>query len=145
MNTKNLSLNFEKVIPTEVQIKNLYELLKKRSRGISHMILPSFQKHELFVKSHPYVVWYIVMKNNNCFGTIYLQEDNSVGINLNKNYNINDIECSIQFILSHFHPLPSIKSVRRHQLFINVSSDDKKLIKFLTQLGKKKFQLSYLI
>ena len=47
---------------THDDIKFLYQILSERPRtvNISHKTMPSFYKHSKFVKSNPYVKWYVI-------------------------------------------------------------------------------------
>ena len=73
---------FEKVLPTEKQIKILYELLKKRKYFISHKKLPKYEIHRNFAQCHPYKSWFIVSNKEDIIGSFYLKHDNSIGLNL---------------------------------------------------------------
>ena len=77
-----MSINFEKILPNEEQIYKLYMLLQNRKYKISHKFSPSFEEHKTFVHQNPYLVWYLINKNNTLIGSVYLNNDNSIGINL---------------------------------------------------------------
>ena len=77
-----MKYKFERILATDEQIKVLYELLKTRNYVISHKSLPSFEKHQHFVKNHPYLHWFLLYSGSNYFGSFYLKKDNSIGINL---------------------------------------------------------------
>ena len=137
-------IRFNKVIPTEKQIGELYFLLINRRYSISHISKPSLNEHKIFVKNHPYHIWYLIYKNNELIGSVYIQSDNSVGINVSspKKEDINEI---INFIKNNHRPLPPLKSQRRGEFFVNVSSEDFFLAKILIELNKIEFQRSYTI
>ena len=137
-------LKFEKVVPTLSQINDLYLLLKKRSHAISHSALPTQNEHCKFVSENPYLEWYLIYKSKELIGSVYLQSDNSIGLNIieSTKQNISEI---ISFIRAHHNPLPSIKSVRREEFYVNVASDNEELIKILQQLGKGEIQRSFVI
>jgi len=50
----------------------------------------------------------------------------------------------IKYIKDNHNPLPSIKSVRRDNFFINVASENKHLVKILKKLDMSEIQRSYL-
>lgn len=137
-------IKFERIVPTQSQIDELFFLLKSRKYFISHKTLPSKKEHFDFVHGHPYLVWYLIFKNKNLIGSVYLQSDNSIGIDLTE-YRENDILSVIQHIKNNHKPLPSIKSVRRDEFFINVSNNNTHLIKILQNLDKIEIQRSFLI
>ena len=139
-----MTVSFEKVIPTQVQIDELFFLLKNRKYFISHKSTPSKKDHFDFVSEHPYLVWYLVYKNKNLIGSVYVQKDNSMGIDLLE-YSENEILSVFKFIKNNHKPLPSIKSIRGNKFFVNVSSENTHLIKILKNLNKNEIQRSFLI
>ena len=136
-------LKFERIIPTHNQNDELFILLKNRKYSISHTNLPSKNEHSEFVSSHPYRIWYLIYKNKSLIGSVYLHVDNSVGIDLIEYYE-NEIFLIIKYIKDNHNPLPSIKSVRRDNFFINVASENKHLVKILKKLDMNEIQRSYL-
>ena len=137
-------LNFEKIIPTSKQVNDLYELLLNRKNSISHDILPSLKEHNKFVLENPYIAWYLIHKRETLIGSLYLQTDNSIGLNINQATQ-QDVSEIISFINTHHKPLPSIKSVRRGEFFMNVASGNKHLIEILENLGKEEIQRSFVV
>lgn len=140
-----MTIEFEKIVPTDIQIEKLYLLLKNRSYMISHKFLPSFEEHKSFVSNYPYIAWYLLYKNKSALGSFYIHTDNSVGINLIEKYEENDVCNIIGYIQKNYSPLPPIKSVRRGVFFMNVASENTELIKVLQNLGKTEFQSSFLV
>jgi len=77
------------VYGTYVPERNMYEnflytLLKERKpyQSISHKIVPHFDDHVTFIRSKPYLDWYIVQDLKiKCFvGSVYLTHQNEIGI-----------------------------------------------------------------
>lgn len=139
-----MEIKFKKIIPTDAQIDELYVLLESRRYPISHSIITTRSDHTDFVSKHPYVVWYILYKCGTLFGSVYVQFDNSIGINLLE-YNERDLLKIVEYIKDNHKPLHSIKSVRRKGFFINVSSENTNLIKILKDLNKEEIQRSFII
>ena len=139
-----MSLKFERIIPTQNQIDELFFLLQSRKYFISHKTPPSKKEHSDFVSEHPYLVWYLIYKNKNLIGSVYLQTDNSIGIDLIEYYE-NEIFSAIKYIKNNHKPLPSIKSIRRNEFFINVASENTDLIKILKNLDMHEIQRSFLV
>jgi len=142
--TSKMEIKFKKIIPTDSQIDELYVLLTRREYSISHKTIPSISEHRDFVSEHPYVVWYILSKNTSLFGSVYVQFDNSIGINLLE-YCEKDILTVINHIRNNHKPLQSIKSVRRDEFFVNVASENTNLIKILRNMNKDEFQRSFIV
>ena len=106
--------------------------------------MPSKNEHSEFVSAHPYRVWYLAYKNKNLIGSVYLHIDNSVGIDFIE-YCESEIYSVIKYIKDNHQPLPSIKSVRRDNFYINVASENEHLVKILKKLDKSEIQRSFLI
>ena len=136
-------LDFEKIIPTSKQVSDLYKLLLDRKTSISHKDIPSLKEHNMFVLSNPYIAWYLIYKKKKLIGSLYVQSDNSIGLNINQSEK-KDISEIISFIKVNHKPLPSIKSVRRGEFFINVAPDNFEMIKVLNELGKNEIQRSFI-
>lgn len=137
-------ISFEKVIPTKNQVEELYLLLSKRKSSISHNKVPSLKEHTEFVSENPYIEWYLIYKDKDLSGSVYVQSDNSVGLSLNQP-NQEDVLEVIAFIKNNHQPLPSIKSLRRENFFVNIAPDDFNLIKILNKLNKNEIQRSFVI
>ena len=133
------SLKFEKIIPTSDQVNSLYQLLIDRKHSISHKIIPSYEEHNEFVYNNPYLVWYLIYKKDIMIGSFYIQSDNSIGINLNI-LREDDLIKIFDYIKKKYEPLPSIKSVRRGNFFLNIPCDNYSLIKILHKIKKNKFK-----
>tara|TARA_Y100000992_G_scaffold301685_1_gene273234 strand:- start:1024 stop:1470 length:447 start_codon:yes stop_codon:yes gene_type:complete len=148
MNAKSMKksdLLFTKVIPNLSQIDTLYELLKQRSDNISHAIIPSFEEHQSFVEDHPYRAWYILSRKDSPIGSVYLTNENSIGINIKDSFDAHELEIILEFIQLNYSPLPQIKSIRRKDFHVNVSPDNHNLLDCLQRLDMKKIQSTYLI
>ena len=76
-----MELTFEKIIPNITQIRVLYDLLSKRKHFISHTEMPSYEEHNDFVSKNPYLAWYLISRGGEFLGSVYVQVDNSIGIN----------------------------------------------------------------
>ena len=138
----NSNIKFEKVIPTDKQIKQLYLFLKEREYSISHVKIPSKIEHTSFVINHPYIAWYLVFKEDNekLISSTYLKDDNTIGINLISGYE-NYFTKIVDFIKMNHKPLPAIKSVRRKNFTVSISSGNSKLIELLH--SQNNFEISY--
>ena len=138
--------NFElkSVCRKSASVRTLYELLKVRKFSISHQKLPSFEEHEEFVKNHPYRRWWLVLENSKLIGSVYLTDDNAIGINLIEE------DQRIYFgilekIIHENKPLPPIPSVRPKFFYVNVAPENLILKETLAKLGAKHTQCSYRI
>ncbi len=140
--SRNRKIEFEQIIPTEVQLENLYKLLKKRTHTVSHKRLPSIKKHVAFVKSNPYRHWYLVKIDNNFEGSFYIQNDNSIGINIQTCDNY-IMKCVLKFISLNFSPNPPKPSLISETFFINVPHSDKAMQTTLTNLGLQMAQVQF--
>ena len=76
-----VDIKFEVVKPTDKQVEILYKQLRERKYSISNKILPDFEEHKLFVKNNPYRLWYIVRLDDEVYGNVYFNHDNSISLN----------------------------------------------------------------
>ena len=136
------NLEFEKIIPTNLQIDTLYSLLARRVHKISHEDLPSFGKHTQFVKDHPYRYWYLIKLDKTYEGTFYIQKNNSIGINV-QICNTIILESILTFISGNFTPERPVRSLVSKHFFINVPSSDDKMQQTLKKLGLKMAQVQF--
>ena len=136
-----MKYKFERILSTNEQIKVLYELLKTRNYVISHKSLPSFEKHQHFVKNHPYLHWFLLYGSSNYFGSFYLKKDNSIGINLTE-YNKEILEACLDFIRENFIPQDSKPSMIPDHFYLNISYSNKDALSALQELGLKPLQIS---
>ena len=139
-----MTITFEKIIPTNSQIEQLSFLLTNRKNSISHKNLPTEKDHKEFVSNNPYLAWYLMYEDSNLLGSVYINLDNSIGINLN-HPKVDEVLEAIKYIQENHLPLPHIKSLRREDFFINIATNDLTMIQILKKLNKQVIQYSYLI
>ena len=142
---KKVNIYLEKIIPTSDQINLLYLQLEERSHNISHEVLPSFEEHKDFVKNNPYRAWFIVKHESTFIGNIYIQFDNSVGLNLGENITSFLIQKVLSLIYLELSPLESVPSLRRGVYFVNVATSNIFLQKKLNLIKCTEVQRSYIL
>lgn len=120
--------------PSDEVVHFLYQLLSERRFSISHAVLPTYEAHKEFVFDHPYHQWYLVEINHIKVGSLYLSQDNSVGLNLSQQYAVYTKEIISHFV-NIFTPLPAQKSKTSKYFYFNVSPDNHFLIQVLKDLG----------
>ena len=122
----------------------LFDLLKQRFHSISHTKMPSKIEHYAFVRSHPYRHWVLLLVNNCPMGTVYIQEDNSIGLNvLEPSYYL--VAEIFEYIKKNFTPNKEVKSKVPPYFYFHVPYDNTKLCEILGDLGAKPIQISYKI
>lgn len=136
---------FEKVIPTELQVEELYEVLSSRKYNISHNKMPDYDEHKKFSLNNPYRGWFIVKENKNAIGNFYVQYDNSIGINLCAEHSDKLVLSIIEFIKKTYRPVKGIPSLRSGFFYINVPFLNEDLKQVLSGIGYKKTQISFSI
>ena len=139
----NTGLSLIKVNFCEEHIKTLFDLLTNRRHKISHTQNPSYDEHREFVKNHPYIVWLLVALDGEYIGSIYLKDDNSVGVNFDEKY-FEFVPNTLIKFFENWRPLPPIKSVRNGKFHINIAKDNEKLIGLIEQFGALHIQNTYL-
>lgn len=133
---------FEEVDGSENQLKILFDLLKKREFKISHEKMPSFENHKNFVLNNPYSKWFIIYNNDNEFGTFYIKQDNSIGLNLIANKK-EVVKKTLEFIDINFEPNKSKASEIPSYFYFNLSILNSELRNIFQEMGKEPFQISY--
>lgn len=134
-------LRFERVDASHTQI--LYDLLEQRTHNISHEGMPSFQTHQDFIKSHPYLHWFVVF-DEYAVGAFYIQSDNSVGLNL-LSVRGEWISQILDFIVTNFSPSKSVPSKTPQYFFINTAVGNVEMTQALAEIDVQLIQLSYRI
>ena len=133
----------EEIVPTDHQIKGLFVLLKSRVHSISHKNLPTFEEHTAFVKKHPYRCWYLIKLSGKPIASVYVGEDNSIGLNNSENLDSEMLKGVLAWVFETFSPLDAIASLRSDVFFVNVSATDTRLMALLVDLGFEAIQCSY--
>ena len=139
-----MGYQFESVDCSYEQINKLYQLLKQRTYSISHARLPDYSSHVDFVKNHPYLHWFTVSDDCDCYGSFYIKKDNSIG--LNRTVTSSDILAAcINFIKDNFKPQNAQASVITDYFYVNVASSNKELIDAMNELEILPLQISFRI
>ena len=135
-------INLEKVVGSSRQTESLFEVLKNRTHSISHDKMPLFREHQAFVVNHPYRVWFIISLKSKCVGGLYIQNDNSIGLNL-ENPDEHKINFCLKFVKSHYYPYPEKKSLVPPYFYLNIPSSDTNLIAMFEKLNLIPIQTSF--
>jgi len=121
---KSADFQLQKIIPTVEQELILFDLLADRRYSISHKIMPSFEEHIDFVRNNPYRSWWLVYDatdNSSLLGSVYINEDNSVGLNLD----LTKLNFSASFftekLKKYILPRPAVMSKVYGDFYYNVS------------------------
>ena len=139
-----MCIELENIIPTDSQILNLFEQLKQREHSISHENLPSYETHKQFVTDNPYRAWFLVKKDREILGNIYIQHDNSVGLNNLDNVETETMKEIMGALRNQLKPLSPIASIRYKDFYFNVSASNVKLQENLKNIGCKVAQISFI-
>jgi len=134
----------ELVVPTEKQTKELFRQLSTRAFNISHKELPTYEEHKKYVTYHPYRAWFIIWKDEVALGNVYIQNDNSIGLNCSNNISQLQIEKTLNILTSEFQPLDPVPSVRIGKFFLNVAASNVKLQDKLKSIGLIEKQRSFI-
>ena len=115
----------------------LYDLLAERDSkvNISHRKMPSYDQHVKFVMSKPYSKWYVIQHNNQKVGSIYLSEQNEIGIFIKRELQGKGIGTEALKLLMKYNP--------QTRYLANVNPKNKKSIEFFKNHGFKLIQYTY--
>jgi len=133
---------FKEVDKNDLEV--LFELLKQRVHSISHNRIPTRVEHNAFVKKYPYRYWAIILEDNFPIGTFYLQDNNSVGLNINDPslYLVSQV---LAHICAKFKPLGEMRSKVPPYFYVNAPYGNKKLGELLVNCDAVPIQISYKI
>ena len=130
-------------VRTSIDAKFLFDLLKERDSraNISHKKMPTFTSHVKFIESKPYKKWYIIYikenidENKKKIGSIYLSQNNEIGIFILKKYQRKNVG---NFALSEL-----MKRNKQKRYLANVSPKNKKSLKFFKNNDFKLIQYTF--
>ncbi len=124
-------------IVTNADIEFLFDLLKKRDpiSNISHKKMPSYSQHIKFIKSKPYSKWYIILKENEKIGSIYLSKNNEIGLSILESKRTKNIQ---NLALNEL-----IKKNPRKRFLANINPKNKNLISFFKKNDFKLIQYTF--
>ena len=104
--------------------------------------MPTFESHKEFVKNNPYEHWMLILDSNKVIGSFYIQDDNSIGINL-LIYTNDIVARIIEYIKNNFTPKKQIKSKIPPYFFINIPYSNGTLIEKVSDLDLSPIQVTY--
>ena len=144
--SKNASheIFLERVDGEASQIDVLYDLLKNRIYNISHEAMPTLEQHTDFVLSEPYRAWFLVFIDDQPIGSVYLQDDNSIGMNLAEQ-SLPLVDACLRFVFDNFQPMQGKLSRVRKDFHINVPNENNELKSILSELDLAPVQVTYVI
>lgn len=130
----------------EKSMRFLYEMLQERSAdaAISHVAMPSWQKHRQFVCRKPYRIWCLVAVRGEWVGNIYATDRNELGIFIkaaHQGHGYGPAAVS-EFVRLH-KPLPPIPSSRSKHWLANINPGNEKSAEMFRSLGFKHIQNTY--
>lgn len=109
----------------------LYQLLAERQpeESISHRAMPSFKAHVDFVRSRPYVAWYVVVRGDKAVGACYLTSRGEVGIGILREHRGKGLAKDALMLLFGLHP--------RHEYLANINPHNLVSLKLFESIGFK--------
>jgi RimJ/RimL family protein N-acetyltransferase len=118
-------------------VQFLYALLAERpaEANISHVAMPTYEDHCLFVLGRPYAAWYVVMANGAMVGSVYLSKHDEIGIQIDKRHNGKGYAMDAIRALMERHP--------RERYLANIAPGNAKSIMLFGDAGFKLVQLTY--
>ena len=124
----------------------LFKLCKeRRDENIVNISfqMPTWEKHLEFIKSHPYVYWYLIFEGH-YHGYVSLTYQNEIGIVLFKKSRGQGIgKQALELFMWEHAPLPAVPSQRRGCFVANINPENERSIKLFTGLGFHHVQNTY--
>lgn len=137
-----INLTYIKVARNEGHINDLYTLLVSRIHNISNCKIPDYEDHKEFVFNNPYRAWYLIKNDGKLIGSVYIQNDNSIGLCLME-INEKIMQDTFRWLKTRYRPLPPIRSVRAADFFMNIPSTNDQMKNALAAIGAIPLQISY--
>lgn len=131
-----LTTVYDSRLPFDV-VDMLYNLLKEREphQSISHKEMPTIEQHAAFIRTNPYLNWYIVMVDGEPVGAVYLTRQREIGIAIFKQYQGMGYGKSAVRALMFLWP--------GEKFLANINPANQASIAFFAKLGAKHIQNTY--
>jgi len=117
----------------------LYVLLEERTpeQSISHKDMPRWDEHNKFIASNPYAAWYLILKDKNAVGSIYLSKQREIGISIYGQHKSKGYGTDAVKKLMELHP---------GKFYANINPDNyASRMFFQEQFGAKLLQHTYVL
>lgn len=113
----------------------LFRLLSERTpeQSISHKSMPDYEDHVDFVRSRPYVAWYLIQAGQEFVGSVYLSKQREIGIFIFREHARKGYAGWAVAEIRRLHPGP---------MLANINPANTASIRFFEKLGKR-IQVTY--
>lgn len=107
----------------------LYKILSQRKthQNISHKELPNYEQHKEFVSKRPYKEWLIAYNNTTRIGSVYITNQDELGLFILEEYQDRGYGGNILKLLFNYHP--------KRIFFANINPTNHKSINFFKKHG----------
>jgi RimJ/RimL family protein N-acetyltransferase len=114
----------------------LYVLLEQRTpeQSISHRKMPTLPEHRAFIKSKPYLAWYLIEEGAQYVGATYLSQQREIGIFIFNAHQGRGLGRRAVEMLMRGHP---------GEFLANVNPNNANSRRFWEKLGGRLIQVTY--
>jgi RimJ/RimL family protein N-acetyltransferase len=118
--TASPRVGFSNVYATANSYQVLYDLLKERTKeqSISHYSMPTMAEHIAFVRTNPYIGWYLIESAPPApkawVGAIYLTPKREIGIFIFREHQGNGYATAALATLRRMHPGRILANINPH-------------------------------
>ncbi len=115
----------------------LYSLLEQREphQNISHKFMPTFAEHVAFMRSAPYVAWYLILTEiGDVTGTVYLSKQDEIGVHLFRGFQKKGLGLQAVTEIMRLHP--------RRRFLANINPDNAPSLRMFEKLGFRQIQVT---
>mgnify|MGYP001605012207 CR=1 FL=1 len=130
-------IKFVDVYPPRLLLTTfLYHVLHERApeQSISHKEMPTFDQHRAFVERRPYKFWYLIQVDTEPVGSIYLTEQNEIGVFILKEHRSRGHGTRAIKLLMQTHP--------QEQFLANINPNNAKSLALFEGLEFRLLQLT---
>lgn len=116
----------------------LYEMMRERldepQTNISHKALPSWEEHMAFMRSNPYMAWFVVTMDGLPVGATYLTRQREIGLYICRDFREQGVGREVVTEMRARFPGP---------ILANVNPENVKARQFWERMGGKLLQVTY--
>ena len=84
----------------------------------------------------------LIKNSRKLMETVYIKDDNSIGLNINK-LDPQKLDFCVNYIKTNYYPFPEIKSKIPGYFYLNAPSSDKNYLSIIGKLNLKPIQTSF--
>lgn len=126
----------------------LYQLLQERPREswVTHKSMPTFEEHQRFVRSGPFLWWYVIEVGGGYIGAIEATDRNKVGVYILRKFRRKGYGGkALRLFFDTHKPLPAIPAIRNGHWLANIAVLNEDSKAFFRKMGFSPLQETWVL